>query len=96
VKAVEYLEAGGETTSINLGTSRGSSVWEIVKAAEAVIGRSVPFEAADRRAGDPVELYADIRKAKLLLGWEPLRGIDEIMQSEWAWRQRHPQGFSGA
>ena len=41
VKAVEYLEAGGETTHINLGTSRGSSVWEIVKAAEQVIGAPV-------------------------------------------------------
>ena len=51
VRAVEYLERGGATTAVNLGTSKGSSVWEIVRAAEQVIGRSVPHEAADRRAG---------------------------------------------
>ena len=94
VRAVEYLERGGATTAINLGTSRGSTVWEVVRAAEAVIGGPVPCVEAARRKGDPVELYASIARAKELLGWAPERGIAEIMQSEWLWRQRHPGGFS--
>jgi len=93
VKAVEYLERGGATTSVNLGTSRGSSVWEVVRAAESVIGGPVPHVEAPRRQGDPVELYADITRASELLGWEPARGIREIMESEWKWRQRRPGGF---
>jgi nucleoside-diphosphate-sugar epimerase len=96
VKAVEYLERGGATTAINLGTSRGSSVWEIIRAAEAVIGGPVPYVESPRRAGDAVELYADISRARELLGWEPVRGIAEIMDSEWKWRQRRPGGFLGA
>ena len=95
VKAVEYLEGGGDTTACNLGTSTGSTVWEVVHAAEAVIGGPVPRVIAPRREGDPVELYADITRARRLLGWEPNRGISEIMDSEWRWRQRHPDGFSG-
>lgn len=93
VRAVEYLERGGSTTSINLGTARGSSVWEIVRAAEAVIGAPVPHVAAPRRAGDAVELYADISRARALLGWEPVRNINAIMESEWKWRQHRPDGF---
>lgn len=95
VRAVEYLERGGDTTAINLGTSQGSSVWEIVRAAEAVIGGPVPYVEAPRRAGDAVELYADITRAWELLGWRPVRSIAEIMDSEWKWRQRHPGGFLG-
>lgn len=94
VKAVEYLERGGATTSVNLGTSHGSSVWEVVHAAEAVVGGPVPHVAAPRRTGDPIELYADITRASELLGWRPTRGIREILESEWKWRQHRPNGFA--
>jgi UDP-glucose 4-epimerase len=93
VRAVEYLERGGDTTAVNLGTSTGSSVWEIVRAAEAVIGGPVPYVESPRRPGDAVELYADISRARELLGWQPERGIREIMESEWKWRQHRPGGF---
>jgi UDP-glucose-4-epimerase GalE len=95
VRALEYLERGGDTTACNLGTSTGSTVWEVVRAAEAVIGAPVPHVVAPRRPGDAVELYADITRARELLGWEPRRGISEIMDSEWKWRRRRPDGFSG-
>ena len=94
VKAVEYLERGGASTAVNLGTSRGSSVWEILHAAESVIGAPVPHVTAPRRPGDAVELYADISRARALLGWEPVRDIRAIMASEWKWRQRRPDGFA--
>ncbi len=95
VKAVEYLEQGGATTAVNLGTATGSTVWEIIAAAEAAISRPVPHVAAPRRSGDPVDLYADITRARELLRWTPMRGLPEIMESEWKWRQRRPDGFSG-
>ena len=57
--ALEYLERGGETTVVNLGTGLGSSVFEVLAAAERVIGRPVPHELAPRRPGDPVALYSD-------------------------------------
>lgn len=95
VRAVEYLERGGATTAVNLGTATGSTVWEVVAAAEAATGRPVPHESAPRRAGDPIELYADISRARDLLGWSPRRGLAEILESEWRWRTTHPQGFAG-
>lgn len=94
VLAVDYLERGGDTTAVNLGTAQGSSVWEIVRAAESVIGAPVPYVAAPRRAGDAVELYADITRARTLLGWTPVRDIRAIMDSEWKWRRRRPDGFT--
>ena len=59
LKALEYLEGGGATTVLNLGTGVGSSVFEVLAAAERVTGRPVPHELVARRPGDPVALYAD-------------------------------------
>ena len=95
VRAVEYLERGGATNAVNLGTSKGSTVMEVISSAEAVVRRPVPWIAAPRRPGDPVDLYAGILRAREVLGWEPARGLAEIMQSEWLWRQFRPDGFAG-
>ena len=64
VKALEYLEGGGETTVLNLGTGVGSSVLEVLEAAERAIGQPVPYETVARRPGDPVALYADTTVAE--------------------------------
>jgi UDP-arabinose 4-epimerase len=53
VKALEYLEGGGDTTVLNLGTGVGSSVFEVLATAERVIGRPVPHELVARRPGIP-------------------------------------------
>ena len=93
VKAVEYLEAGGESTVCNLGTGVGTSVFEILAAAERVIGRPIPHEVTGRRAGDPVALFADNRRPKELLHWTPERALDEILGSAWAWHSTHLDGY---
>jgi UDP-glucose-4-epimerase GalE len=93
IKALEYLERGGETTAINLGTGIGSSVLEVVTAAEAVIGRPVPHELVGRRPGDPVALYADNTRAKDVLGWGAQLSLDEILSSAWAWHSTHLDGY---
>ena len=53
VRALDYLERGGGTTAINVGTGVGSSVFEVLHAIEAVAGRPVPHEVVERRVGDP-------------------------------------------
>jgi UDP-glucose 4-epimerase len=93
VLALEYLEAGGATTVLNLGTGVGSSVLEVLAAAEEVIGRPVPHELAPRRPGDPVALYADNSRACSLLGWSPGLGLAEILTSAWAWHSTHLDGY---
>jgi UDP-glucose-4-epimerase GalE len=93
LKALELLESGGPTTALNLGTGVGSSVFEVLAAAERVIGRPVPYELAVRRAGDPVALFSDTRRASDVLGWEAKSGLDDIVASAWAWHSNHLDGY---
>ena len=93
IKALEYLESGGASTVVNLGTGVGSSVLEVLAAAESAIGRPVPHEIVDRRPGDPVALYADKTRAKEVLGWTAQSGLDEILSSAWAWHSTHIDGY---
>ena len=86
VKALEYLEGGGESTACNLGTGKGTSVKEIIEMAQSVTGLEVPVEYGDRRAGDPPELVADARFAKEKLGWEAqITDLRQTIESAWAW-----------
>jgi UDP-glucose 4-epimerase len=84
-KALEYLERGGATTAVNVGTGVGSSVFEVLGAIEAIAGRQVPHEVVARRAGDPVATYADPALAAELLGWHAEHGLAEIVSSAYQW-----------
>jgi UDP-arabinose 4-epimerase len=91
VKALGYLEASGESVALNLGTGTGLSVRQIIDAVERGAGHPVPHTIGPRRPGDPPALYADPRKAKSLLGWEPVHSdVDTIVRTAVAWaRRRH-------
>ena len=67
VKALEYLERGGSTTSVNLGTGKGSSVLDVIKTLENVSGVQVPHILGPRRPGDPIAVFADNTKAREVL-----------------------------
>jgi UDP-glucose 4-epimerase len=78
----------------NLGSSAGFSVREILAAAEAVAGRSIPHRVGPRRTGDPPILIASHERASRLLGWRPARStLPEMIGSAWEWRQSHPDGY---
>jgi UDP-glucose 4-epimerase len=85
VKALDHLERGGETIALNVGTGTGTSVRAVLEAIERVSGRAVPHDIVGRRAGDPVALYSDNSLVRTTLGWEPSRGLDEIIGSAWNW-----------
>ncbi len=93
VRAIDHLERGGHSTVVNLGTGEGSSVLEVIYVANRVSGREIPVEKLGRRAGDPVAVYADLRRARDVLGWTPQFGIDEIIESAWKWHSSHPNGY---
>ncbi len=93
LRALEYLERGGATTSINLGTGKGSTVFEVIDAARKASGAKIEPELVGRRPGDPVALFADNTRAKQLLGWDPVYGLDEIVDSAWRWHSSHPDGY---
>lgn len=83
---VEYLNGGGQTTALNLGSGEGISVLDVLKAVEKVSGKPVPHELFARRAGDPPHLVAKSGLAREVLGWEPERsGIETIVGDAWAW-----------
>jgi UDP-glucose-4-epimerase GalE len=93
VKALEAIAETGRSTVYNLGTGRPHSVRQIIDAVERVSGRRVPWTLAPRRAGDPAVLYAAPHKAQRELKWTPrFADIDTIVQTAWAWHQRHPHG----
>jgi UDP-glucose 4-epimerase len=65
---------------INLGTSTGSTVLEVVKTAEVSLKKSISYRFADRRAGDSFALVTSNEKAKQVLGWVPNKSLSEILQ----------------
>jgi UDP-arabinose 4-epimerase len=86
VLALEHLARGGASQAVNLGTGKPSSVLEVIRTVEAVTGRAVPHEMADRRPGDPPELWADAGLARSLLGWAPRHpSLDQMVETAWAW-----------
>lgn len=92
VRALECLGAP-QCTAINLGTGRGYSVLEVVKAFEAASGRAVPYRIAPRRPGDIAACYADPSLAEKLLGWRANRTLEMICDNAWRWQQSNPNGF---
>jgi UDP-glucose-4-epimerase GalE len=92
VRALQYLETqsnepDSSALAINLGTGRGYSILEIVKAAEAATGRPIRLKMAPRRPGDPPILVADPAKALRLLGWTAKRNLADIVSTAWGWMQ---------
>ncbi|RWC88464.1 MAG: UDP-glucose 4-epimerase GalE [Mesorhizobium sp.] len=82
LKALQYLEGGGQGLAVNLGTGQGVSIREIVQAVIRVTSRPVPAVFRARRPGDPAELYADPSKARAHLGFVPeLSDIDTIVRT---------------
>ena len=80
--------------AFNLGNNRGYSVREVIAGVERVTGKKVPVVIHPRRDGDSPALVASHDAARRVLGWTPHRGLDEILSSAWAWRQRHPRGYA--
>lgn len=82
--ALRYLMTDNQSFAVNLGTGKGTSVKEIVTAAEKVIGKKLNYDYAPRRAGDPATLTADAALAQKILGWKPrYTDIEEIIRTVW-------------
>ncbi len=91
VRALQYLEGGGDSLAVNLGTGRGQSVLEVIQAAESVTGRAVRRKVGPRRPGDPPILVADPAKAQKVLGWTARRSFADIVSTAWGWMQKTKQ-----
>jgi len=88
-KAIEYLDAGNENDTFNIGGgSSGISVKDLVDVVGKVVGKTPLVEYAPRREGDPGILVANIHKAKEKLDWEPMYNIEHIVQHAWDWEKK--------
>ncbi len=94
VKAVNNILDGKKGVQIfNLGTGKGYSVLDIVKAFSKAYGKELPYKIAPRRPGDLAVCFSDPTKAKEVLGWEAKRGIDDMCRDSWNWQSNNPNGY---
>lgn len=94
IAALDALEARDASLVVNLGTGRGYSVLEVVRAFEAASGRNVPYEIVARRPGDVAECYASTAEAEKVIGWRAQYGIERMCVDHWRWQERNPRGFA--
>jgi UDP-glucose 4-epimerase len=94
VRALNHLRSAGKSERINLGNGHGYSVLEVIEGAREVTERPIEVKIEARRPGDPSRLIADSRYARELLGWEPAHpDLKSILETDWEWRQKHPDGY---
>ncbi len=97
VKALQRLERKPrELLTVNLGTGRGYSVLEMVRAFEQASGRPVPYQIVSRRPGDIGACYADPSLAEAALGWKAQRGLEAMCRDAWRWQSQNPNGYRSA
>lgn len=77
----------------NLGSGKGYSVLEIIRAFSKAVGREIPYVVTERRPGDIPECYADPGKAYRELGWKVTRTLDEMCEDTWRWQEKNPDGL---
>lgn len=93
VKALEAIKKNCGVAVYNLGTGKGYSVLDIVKAFERVNDVKIPYVIDDRRLGDIATCYSDPSKAFRELGWKAEYGIEEMCRDSWNWQRKNPEGY---
>lgn len=93
IKAVEKVEGSEGLFIYNLGTGKGYSVLDVVKAFEKASGVKIPYKIGPRRDGDIATCYSDPGKAYKELGWKAERDIEEMCEDSWRWQKQNPNGY---
>ena len=91
--AVENLALFAGAEPVNLGTGRGYSVLEVIRAASQAAGKDITYRLAVRREGDAPEVWGDPALALRKLGWKAQRGLAEMAADHWRWQKQNPGGF---
>ena len=93
--ALEKLTENPGVVTYNLGTGRGYSVLEMIRAFEKASGKKVPYTITPRRQGDIAQCYADPSLAAQELGWKAELDLDAMCADTWNWQSKNPQGYAG-
>jgi len=97
VKALDYISKQDKmqtALAVNIGTGKGYSVLEMVKAYEDASGKKVPYKIVQRRAGDIAKCYADPAFAKEVLGWSATKNLQQMCQDSYRWQTNNPNGYN--
>ena len=93
--ALNYMAHHPGAHAFNLGNGDGHSVMQAIRSVEALTGRSVPFEFAPRRSGDPAVLVASSARASRELRWHPVyRDLESIIETAWRWHRQETDHFN--
>jgi UDP-glucose 4-epimerase len=91
--AMNYLNANGDSATLNCGYGHGFSVRQVIDVVERLNDKKLPVQYADRRAGDPPELVADSSRLKRLFGWKPrFDSLEVIVDTSLAWERKIAAG----
>ena len=93
LKALEKALGTTGCDVYNLGTGKGYSVLDLVKAFEEASGVKINYKIAPRRDGDIATCYSDPTKAKEELGWTAERDLKKMCEDTWRWQSNNPDGF---
>ena len=92
LKALDYLDSGGASQTINCGYGHGYSVREVISTVNRVHGTPLKTIEEPRRAGDPPSLIAKVDRVRQILGWQPqFDDLEVIVRSQLAWEKRLQQ-----
>jgi UDP-glucose 4-epimerase len=89
VKALQYIaeQKAGFYDVVNIGTGKGSSVLDVIMTFEKVTGQKLPYQIGPPRLGDVIRLYANVNKAKKVLGWQAEKSLADSLKDAWRWQQ---------
>ena len=94
--AVDWTGRAQGCEAFNLGTGRGTSVLEMLRAFRSASGQPIPARIAPRRPGDVAALYADVAKASAAFGWRAEQDVDDMCRSVWVWQSHNPEGYGAS
>lgn len=93
VRAIRKLRTLNGIGVYNLGTGKGYSVLDVIRAFSIASGKEIPYVIEPQRPGEIAICYADATKAQEGLGWTATRGLDEMCLDAWNWQKNNPNGY---
>ena len=91
--ALDYLQEANRSECFNLGNGEGHSVLEVIETARRLTTREIKTRIEAPRPGDPSRLIANATKAQEVLGWQPNKKLESIVQTAWDWHRANPNGY---
>ena len=95
VAALAWMNGKNGVEVFNLGTGKGTSVLEVIRAFSKACGKELPYVIKPRRGGDIAANWCDASKAERLMGWKAQYDIDDMCRDSWNWQSHNPNSFEG-